>query len=122
MPVAETVDFQGAQVCGDLQQMREQTPPHAAATMLGGDAEIEHVRLPGPDADDPVTPDLALHIHDATHIVHAQAVAKDPLGPGECVGGLLDAHHGRQIGFEHAADRDVPRAERFLLGDGHDGS
>src|SRR5438477_9038776 len=66
-----------------LDQGAEQALAHAAAAERLAHAQIEDVRLARTDTHDSVTQQSPAQRHHAAHVPHAQAVAEDPLAPGE---------------------------------------
>src|ERR1700729_2643142 len=89
-----------------LEQAHEDLLARAAAAERLRHAQVENVRLAGPDAHDAVTADLASHGDDTADITDPQAVAKDALAPGKLVGGPLDRHDLEHVRRAHRADED----------------
>src|SRR3546814_1560028 len=71
----------GAVPAGELEQRAQQAPAEPLALQLRIDADVQHVRLVGGNAENAVAEDAAVLVQDPRRVIGAQAVAEDAVGP-----------------------------------------
>src|SRR5580704_1450757 len=101
-------------VGGDLHQMRQQASSDATTAIVLTDTQIQQVRLAGRNAHDAVPGNGHPDLGHATGVVHAQAIAKDALGPGECVRQALNAQYFGDVRFAGAAKTELRHHHHVL--------
>src|SRR3546814_10314374 len=86
----------GAGRAGELEQRAQQAPAEPLALQLRIDADVQHVRLVGGNAEHAVAEDAAVLVQDPRRVIGAQAVAEDAVGPRERVCAMLDLRSEEQ--------------------------
>jgi hypothetical protein len=96
------------------------TPPaETEAAKLVANADVEHVRLAGAEAHDPVTDDPTRQVQGPAGVTDAQAVAEDVLAPRERIAGLLDGGDLGEIDLHHRPDVHLRHFTQVFAPRGH---
>lgn len=92
--------------------------PETPKTKVCVHANVEHVRLAGPHAQDAVANEQVVEFGDTTDVSRTQTVAEDPLAPRERIGQTLGGDDISDVALEHATHHQA-RHRQVLGGGGH---